>query len=809
VEFNQSFLAPSIPKPKLSKRNISSSVLKGSDSAAKTLSSQKSKLKTSTFNFLKEKKSVQDITKNPQLSIDAEFISSSLVEVNKLLVETQKQLSLAKRLSEKKPELKTPTFSFLKKKKPELKTSTFNFLKEKKSVQNIAKNPQLSADTELISSSLVETNKILVEIQKQLELDFTNRIAEQKNLLKTARIQKEKQSRVRKEFSLEKFGGVAKKITGLFAPITKPVKSIFDKIKEFLGIILSGVILEKAFDWLSKKENREKISNIFNFLTKNWKLLVGLLIGTKVIGGLIKLVTFIRRIGKALKFLGKGFGRGRRGGTTTTTKTKTQRRGGLLKGRRKRTPIGTRSTGRFVNNRLYKTEVSQFAPKNKNVLQKGLQKTNIAMQKIGKNLMKSMGMGPGAKGLSKLLRPIFKRIPVFGPLIDFAVSLALGESLGRAAAKSIGAALGAALGTLIPIPGVGTIAGGVVGDLLGGSVYDMLVKPKEEAEEGPPKMEKGGMIGGKLHSEGGTIIEAEKGEYIIDKINTQRYLPVLASIKYQGGSSWDAFTNAVKLQENIIEEQIKTENRFTEFLDSLKDFYDEKYRELQVKKLKSSPTPEPTPEPPPPAASPAAPKPTPEPPPPAASPAAPKPRPTKITKKDLQKFIKTENRSGKGITIPELGMRMIKGSDLLGITETKLFDINSGKLISSGDTLDVMEQVKYKLYERGYRKGASDVEQVIKSEQVGKLYGESVIPVSMPHKNLKTSSMYGKNGGMNFIELPPVVMNGESNLPKIPTFKPKEDSLNLPEISPFDHFNDYLNTSISYYDIEGIKFGGE
>ena len=83
----------------------------------------------------------------------------------------------------------------------------------------------------------------------------------------------------------------------------------------------------------------------------------------------------------------------------------------------------------------------------------------------------------------------------------------------------------------------------------------------------------------------------------------------------------------------------------------------------------------------------------------------------------LQKFIKTENRSGKGITIPELGMRMIKGSDFLGITETKLFDINSGKLISSGDTLDVMEQVKYKLYERGYPKKASVVEKVIKSEK--------------------------------------------------------------------------------------------
>ena len=95
--------------------------------------------------------------------------------------------------------------------------------------------------------------------------------------------------------------------------------------------------------------------------------------------------------------------------------------------------------------------------------------TNLARRGITSALGRS-----GTKIALKFLRPIFKRIPVIGGLIDFVVSLAMGESLGRAAAKSIGATLGAALGTLIPIPGVGTIAGGILGDLVGGSIYDAV-----------------------------------------------------------------------------------------------------------------------------------------------------------------------------------------------------------------------------------------------------------------------------------------------------------------------------------------------
>ena len=89
-----------------------------------------------------------------------------------------------------------------------------------------------------------------------------------------------------------------------------------------------------------------------------------------------------------------------------------------------------------------------------------------------------------SKAVMRFLRPIFKRIPIVGALIDFVVSLALGEPVGRAAAKAIGATLGSALGTLIPIPGVGTIAGGILGDLVGGSIYDAVTKGKPEEPTG-------------------------------------------------------------------------------------------------------------------------------------------------------------------------------------------------------------------------------------------------------------------------------------------------------------------------------------
>ena len=96
------------------------------------------------------------------------------------------------------------------------------------------------------------------------------------------------------------------------------------------------------------------------------------------------------------------------------------------------------------------------------------------------------------KAVIGFLRPSFKRIPIVGGLIDFVVSLAMGEPVGRAAAKAIGATLGGALGSLIPIPGVGTIAGGILGDLVGGAIYDAVTGGAPAEPTGDPQAAESG-----------------------------------------------------------------------------------------------------------------------------------------------------------------------------------------------------------------------------------------------------------------------------------------------------------------------------
>ena len=92
-----------------------------------------------------------------------------------------------------------------------------------------------------------------------------------------------------------------------------------------------------------------------------------------------------------------------------------------------------------------------------------------------------------AKGLTKkFIIPIFKRIPVIGALIDFAINYFIfKESLGKSAFKAIGASLGSViLGALLSVvPGVGTLIGGVLGgmagDALGGLLYEAFFEGRE------------------------------------------------------------------------------------------------------------------------------------------------------------------------------------------------------------------------------------------------------------------------------------------------------------------------------------------
>jgi len=92
----------------------------------------------------------------------------------------------------------------------------------------------------------------------------------------------------------------------------------------------------------------------------------------------------------------------------------------------------------------------------------------------------------GKKILRSFVRPIVNRvsgIPLIGPIISFLINwLVFKESPGRSVFKAAGAGIGmwtvGALASFIPIPvlstWVGAALGGVVGDWIGGAVYDLF-----------------------------------------------------------------------------------------------------------------------------------------------------------------------------------------------------------------------------------------------------------------------------------------------------------------------------------------------
>lgn len=117
--------------------------------------------------------------------------------------------------------------------------------------------------------------------------------------------------------------------------------------------------------------------------------------------------------------------------------------------------------------------------------------------------------GKGVKHFAKIGN-IFKRIPFIGALIGIGIDLALGVPPDAAVAGAIGASLGASIGGaigtgVIPIPGVGTFLGGIVGaavgDWAGKEIYKNLkgnfssILPQEENAKVTKKAE-----GGKITS---------------------------------------------------------------------------------------------------------------------------------------------------------------------------------------------------------------------------------------------------------------------------------------------------------------------
>ena len=208
-------------------------------------------------------------------------------------------------------------FSNVLKSQPQLKTSTFSFLKP------IQKEQQGTLVTETLKkvvsgedskdkqiySTLVETNRILVEIQKQLSLDFASRITEKKQSLGSLRASVLKKRAAQKEKAIESVNNDAGIIRGAFDKITAPAKGIFNRIIEFISTIATGFIVNAAFAWLSDEKNRQKLLEVVQFLTRHWKWLVGIVIGAKLIGAILRIVSLVRRIKGLVELIRRVWGK--------------------------------------------------------------------------------------------------------------------------------------------------------------------------------------------------------------------------------------------------------------------------------------------------------------------------------------------------------------------------------------------------------------------------------------------------------------------------------------------------------------------
>jgi len=444
----------------------------------------------------------------------------------------------------------------------------------------------LQTKTTSIDQTLVETNNILIEIQRQLAFDYASRIEDEKNAIKSIKAAESKRKFAAKEKSVEGVRKIGGAIGGTVSKIAAPIKGIFDKIKEFFGLVLTGIVTNVAFEWLKDEKNRERLGNIFTFVGKTIPYLLAGLLGLKLIKWgtrLFRLGRFLFKLpGRILRVFG-GRAASRGAGAAGDTATG---RGGLFRnaaGQRRGLRMGTATQSRVVPGRYNSAggairQNVDVITRQKSLFNKTIQGLEVTGKKFGRNFLKVLGAGPGKKTLVKSLlkfaRPVLKRIPIVGALIDFALSVAMGENPGRAAFGAIGAMLLGTIGTFLGGP-IGTFIGGLAGDFAGRQLYDLffnkssskdVAKEQQESAVKTGKIDKskvafnrGGTVpGSAIYASNGMTVPGRgsrnvdsvsamlaPGEEVIRTASARLFRPLLKDINDNAGRLWTAFSMGI------------------------------------------------------------------------------------------------------------------------------------------------------------------------------------------------------------------------------------------------------------------------
>ena len=156
---------------------------------------------------------------------------------------------------------------------------TSNIVPKKTQVKKeplLALPPAAEEEKEKKKGKKQQPKNLLAEIAKSVA-NIADTLKKQYNLKKKEgefdRKKAERDRRKLQENALEKrFNTLAKTAQKIIAP----VKSIFDRIFNFITTILLGKFLMKLVDWISNPENQSKIKNIIRFLGDHWPKLLSL-----------------------------------------------------------------------------------------------------------------------------------------------------------------------------------------------------------------------------------------------------------------------------------------------------------------------------------------------------------------------------------------------------------------------------------------------------------------------------------------------------------------------------------------------------
>jgi rare lipoprotein A len=378
--------------------------------------------------------------------------------------------------------------------------------------------------------SLVVVKKKIVSLSKLIN---NNLLFDQKEA-STKKKDEERSKREQKEKKLEE--KVKKNNIKLDFIGSIPGQSIFDKINRFIGFTLLGYLFNKYGEILPKlMEFGKVLEPVGKFVESFAKNLLGGVVqfvelGYKVYDGSRDFVKKIGGEGAAETFdeFSKNLNLLLNGAIGTAMlvagSSSIAPKGGISK-------IGYDVAGKKVGKDLQQRYLQRYGEKQfvKKFGEKNLQKLaqSGATETLKKSAVKSAAT-QGAKGASRFA---ITGAPIIGSLIGFIIDTVIfKEKPSRAAAGAVGnlvgSGIGAALagaGTFGIGTGLGLVAGGFIGDLIGKSLYDTFTGYKSDPTQAKAQ---GGTVTGKNQSAVSTTRKLKtKPRKTVPKIQSQKTDP--------------------------------------------------------------------------------------------------------------------------------------------------------------------------------------------------------------------------------------------------------------------------------------------